>query len=309
MRLWERVQYHFLSPFLSKRRQRTLNSQYLQWQLEGYSRLVQCEMIILSVLLFIVNKTLQLQYRNKVAAYLHRLSGISPKLYKRYEKRYLDPWHPMHMHVRLLIRFFPKLIPEPNRRAAFNRYKIRQKHVNQSPSSVLDTILDHFDSRHVDRDWYVHIRNIIEFTIWSRGQIEQPFHLRNYGRWELKDFPDPKCKDPTRYAFAASFMEQLVDVFNWRTQLGIRRDYVETGHEIRVGKRWDGDYPSPILERVPKWTKHVSPAPIPLVINSACAFDEMSFADVLASHGELNPPNQHFIKRHLIVDKNFLQFV
>lgn len=34
------------------------------------------------------------------------------------------------------------------------------------------------------------------------------------------------------------FMEQLVDVFNWRTQLGIRRDYQETGCEVRaVGMR------------------------------------------------------------------------
>ena len=309
MKLWERVQYHLLSRFLSKRRQRTLNAQYVQWKLEGYSRIVQCEMIILSVLFCIVTKILPRQYRKKAAAYLHHLSGISPELYKRYEKRYLDPWDPMHMHVRLLIRFFPVLIPKPERRAAFNCYKIWQKHVNQSPSSVLDTILDHFDSRHIDRDWYVHIRNIIEFTIWSRGRIEQPFHLRTYGCWELKDFPDPKCKDPTRYAFAASFMEQLVDVFNWRTQLGIRRDYVQTGHEVRVGKRWDGDYPSPILERVPEWTKHVPPAPKPLVINSVYAFDGMSFADVLATHGELDPPNKYFIKRRLIVDKNFLQFV
>jgi hypothetical protein len=309
MRLLERVQYHLLSPFLGKRRQQTLNAQYIQWQREGYSRLVQSEMIILSVLFFIVNKTLQPQYRNKVAVYLHRLSGISPEIYKHYEKRYLDPWDPMYFHVRLLIRFFPKLIPKHRRPAALNLYKIWKNDVNQSPSSVLNTILNHFDSRHVDHNWYLHIRKMIELKIWPRGQIEQPFHLRAYGRWELKDFPDPKCKDPTRYAFAASFMEQLVDVFNWRTELGIRRDYIQTGHEVCAGKRWDGDYPSPTLERVPKWTKRVPAAPKPLVINSACAFDEMSFADVLARHGELNPPNQHFLKRHLIVDKNFLQFI
>jgi hypothetical protein len=47
-------------------------------------------------------------------------------------------------------------------------------------------------------------------------------------------------------------MEQLVDVFNWRTERGIRRDYVQTGWETMVGRRWDLAYPPPQLEVAPQ---------------------------------------------------------
>jgi hypothetical protein len=308
MNLWERVQYHVLSPFLSHRRQQTLKSQYLQWQLEGYSRIVQCEMILLFILFFITSHIPQ-WFRVKANACIHYLSGISPELYVKYERRYLDPWHPMHLHVRLLVRVCPTLIPISERRATYNRYKIWQMRASLSPSKALDLILDHFDSRDVDPNWYIHVRNIVEFTIWGNGRIEKPFHLRAHGRWELKDFPDPKYKDPIRYALAASILEQLVDVFNWRSQLGIRRDYVQTGRETRIGKRWDVDYPPFTPEYAPMWTKYVPPSPIPLVIHSAYADDGMSFDEVLANHGELDPPNGYFLKRSLIADKNFLQFV
>ena len=78
---------------------------------------------------------------------------------------------------------------------------------------------------------------MVEFVIWECGRIEKPFHLRRYGQWALKDFPDPKYQDPIRYALAASIMEQLVDVFNWRSRRGIRRDYMQTGWETMVGVR------------------------------------------------------------------------
>lgn len=35
--------------------------------------------------------------------------------------------------------------------------------------------------------------------------------------------PDPSDDDPVRYAILASLVEALVDAFNWKMQLGIRR--------------------------------------------------------------------------------------
>jgi hypothetical protein len=46
---------------------------------------------------------------------------------------------------------------------------------------------------------------------------------RGSKRWLLVQIPDPQDTDPTRYAILASLVEALVDVFNWRLELGIRR--------------------------------------------------------------------------------------
>lgn len=308
MRLAERLQYHLFLPLLSDRSKRVLKAQYMQWQWEGYSYIVQVEMILLSALFFIVALILPRRFSGRVKMAIHCASGISPELYVHYKQRYLRPWDPTHLHVRLLILFCPIFIPRSQRHATLNHYKLLQKQAQDSPSSTLNEILDHFELRNQNPNWLIDVRNIIEFKIWGNGRIEKPFHLWAHGRWDLKDFPDPKCQDPTRYALAASTIEQLVDVFNWRIQLGMRRDYVETGREVRVGKRWDVEYPPPTLECVPNWTKHVGPAPKPLVISSSRAREGLSFAEVLERH-KTYPPNPHFLKRNFIVDRNFLQFV
>lgn len=43
-------------------------------------------------------------------------------------------------------------------------------------------------------------------------------------RWELACIPDPQDNDPIRHAILASMVEALVDAFNARLELGIRRD-------------------------------------------------------------------------------------
>ena len=224
----------------------------------------------------------------RITPYIHRFSGISPEMYRIYKRRYLNLWDPAHIHVRLIIRFCPCLIPKSRQRAVYNRYKVCQAQL--SAVAIVNTPC----SRHVLRSHATSTLNGIEmskiqleFKIWVRGRIEKPFHLRRYGQWALKDFPDPKYKDPVRYALAASIMEQLVDVFNWRTQRGIRRDYVQTGWEMMVGRRWDLDYPPPRLEIAPLWTKRVPPSPIPLVISSSYSGEGLSYDQVLAMYDEL----------------------
>jgi hypothetical protein len=61
-------------------------------------------------------------------------------------------------------------------------------------------------------------------------------------------------------------MGQLVVV--WRSQRGIRRDYVQTGWEAMVGQRWHLEYPSLQLETAPSWTKQVPSSPMPLFMSS-----------------------------------------
>ena len=309
MRFRERIKYHLLRRFQNPKVRRRWDLQYLQWVSEGYSRLVQGEMILLCLLFFILQVLLTVPVYHNVTQYIHKFSGISPEMYGIYKRRYLNPWDPVHVHVRLVIRYCPGLVPKSHQRAVYNRYKIWQTQVSHSPSSVLDSLVTYLETRKFDPDWYQKVKNTVEFTIWVRGRIEKPFHLRHYGQWALKDFPDPKYQDPVRYALAASIMEQLVDVFNWRTQLGIRRDYVQTGWETVVGRRWDLEYPPPQLESAPPWSKQVPASPIPLVISSGYAHEGLAYKEVLDMYDDVDKPNAHFLKRRLIAEQNFMRFV
>jgi hypothetical protein len=214
----------------------------------------------------------------------------------------------MHLRKKLCARFNSDRSPDSFSRHD-NRYRIWQTQLSQSPSSTLHALVSYFESRDVNPEWYRDVKNLVEFTVWARGRVEKPFHLRRYGRWALKDFPDPKFTDPVQYALAASSMEQLVDVFNWRTERGIRRDYVQTGWETMVGRRWDLAYPPPQLEVAPLWTKRVPPSPVPLVISSGYSREGRSYDEVLAMYDDVDKPNAHFLKRRFIVEENFMQFV
>ena len=309
MKLRERITYHLFRRFQNPELKRRWDVQYLQWVSEGYSRLVQLEMIFLCILFFFLQLLLPRWASQRIIPYIHKFFGIPPEMYRTYKRRYLNPWDPSHLLVRLVIRYCPSLVPKSQQRAVYNRYNIWQTKVSHSPSSTLHALVTYIEARDVDPNWYRKVKNMLEFTIWAGGRIEKPFHLRRHGLWALKDFPDPKYQDPVRYALAASIMEQLVDVFNWRSQLGIRRDYVLTGWETRIGRRWDLEYPPPQLESAPPWTKRVPLSPIPLVISSI--FDEkgLSYDEVLNMYDDVIQPNSHFLKRRFIVEKDFMQFV
>jgi len=147
----------------------------------------------------------------------------------------LQFWSPDHVHTRLIVHLCPRLIPFSIRNRVLSRYQFRIKEAAQSPASALNDILDHIEFRADNKNWNIYVRNIVEFTIWAGGRVEKPFHLCSHGLWSLKDFPNPQCPhDPTRYAIAASVIEQPVDVFNWRTKHGLRRDYIEIGVDARI---------------------------------------------------------------------------
>lgn len=61
--------------------------------------------------------------------------------------------------------------------------------------------------------------------------LESEYFWR-HSNWPLRDVPDPQDQDPVRYAILASLVEEMVDAFNYRIGLGLRR-----GVEV-----YDSDY-------------------------------------------------------------------
>ena len=69
-------------------------------------------------------------------------------------------------------------------------------------------------------------------------------------RWLISQIPDPKDSDPVRYAVLASLVEALVDVFNWRLELGIRRGGLPCDQS-------EGRATNFVREAIPMWTQTV----------------------------------------------------
>ncbi|ESZ91175.1 DNA-binding protein [Sclerotinia borealis F-4128] len=84
---------------------------------------------------------------------------------------------------------------------------------------------------------------------------ETEYCWRHYEKnWTLSSIPDPKDPDPVRYAIVACIVEELVNSFNWRLALGMRRN----GENIRRQKNGDPWPPyTPVVG--PDWTRSVPP--------------------------------------------------
>lgn len=79
---------------------------------------------------------------------------------------------------------------------------------------------------------------------WKRAEPEWQLHL-------LADPLDYGCTNPEQYAVMASLAEDLVDAFNWRLGLGLRRDGDHTYRRLDTGRS-----PSPFKsEASPRWAK------------------------------------------------------
>lgn len=108
-------------------------------------------------------------------------------------------------------------------------------------------------------------------------------------RWSLAYTPDPNDSDPIRYAILASMVEALVDAFNWRLTLGIRRDGTVDKSEQR-GSNF-------VREEAPSWTAKVGALEKSLVCNEAgCQLSDMTM-------------EQHFVKRNVKVPNGYLYTV
>jgi len=112
--------------------------------------------------------------------------------------------------------------------------------------------------------------------------LESAYFWR-HGNWPTRDIPDPKDPDPVRYAMLASLVEELVEAFNYKIGLGLRR-----GVEL-----YDTDYhalaeeENKPLEVCPAWTATVGP---------------LDNTVVFGNEGDYGMPA--FRKRNIIADAN-----
>ncbi|ATY64301.1 hypothetical protein CCM_05026 [Cordyceps militaris CM01] len=88
--------------------------------------------------------------------------------------------------------------------------------------------------------------------------------------WATADIPDPRCADEEQYAVLAATAETLVECFNWRIQLGLRRD------DPLFIKLYKEPLPaSP--EAYPSWTSTAGPLPKKLLLGARSAYVESPF--------------------------------
>ncbi|PQE25290.1 hypothetical protein CJF32_00008581 [Rutstroemia sp. NJR-2017a WRK4] len=74
---------------------------------------------------------------------------------------------------------------------------------------------------------------------------------RGSKRWLLSQIPDPKEPDLVRYAILASLVEALVDAFNWKLELGLRRGNMHPDQSEDRATNF-------VREVSPAWTKDVA---------------------------------------------------
>jgi len=139
-------------------------------------------------------------------------------------------------------------------------------------------------------------------NFWYRGitGASKPDHFLFGGKWHIKDLPDPREKlgnDPLLCAIAASTAEQMVEAFNWRTALGIRRDL----GLLRVRKPyWDKNLVPCMMESAPKWCEDVGPVKVQTVVDQ-----DKVIGMVKSKTNDLSPS---FKKRNLLASLQFLYF-
>lgn len=108
------------------------------------------------------------------------------------------------------------------------------------------------------------------------------FWHRGEPRWATRNIQDPKDSDPVRYAVLASLTEALVESFNWRLDLGLRRD------GPTVERDDDDDSPAEFNhEIVPPWTEKVPPLSQTLVLYADGDAPEFRRRNIQATSREL----------------------
>ncbi|KAI1935498.1 hypothetical protein LOZ12_005740 [Ophidiomyces ophidiicola] len=107
--------------------------------------------------------------------------------------------------------------------------------------------------------------------------------------WSLACLPDPQDNDPVRYSILASMVEALVEAFNCRLELGIRRDNTTDLSEER-----SSNFTS---EKAPSWTSDVTAVTKTLV-----------FCEVGSGSSDMTM-EQHFLKRNIKIPNGYFYTV
>lgn len=114
------------------------------------------------------------------------------------------------------------------------------------------------------------------------GSETEYFWRRPEDKWSLDKIPDPEDDDPVRYAVLASLLEAMVDAFNWRLELGLRRG----------GRRWvergDDGTPAPFIpEIMPAWVGRVPALVDRLVMADGGRGPRFAARNIIAHEGDL----------------------
>lgn len=116
--------------------------------------------------------------------------------------------------------------------------------------------------------------------------------------WKLGDIPDPKDEDPIRYAFLASFMEELHEAVNWRLSLGLRRN-----RQKILRQKGSDPWPPFTPETLPDWTRTVPPIDEDFLKRSVPSrMVDVEGNLVLEEDGK----GQHFARRNIVTNTDWL---
>lgn len=93
-----------------------------------------------------------------------------------------------------------------------------------------------------------------ESTIVVIGYETEYFWYQNREPWDLDQIPDPQDPNPVKHAIKACFVEALVEAFNWRFSIGMRKNKKHIFRE-RGTDPWSPYTPI----KGPEWTRYVPP--------------------------------------------------
>lgn len=121
---------------------------------------------------------------------------------------------------------------------------------------------------------------VVDHVTGYRNQIEYFWKHRD---WAVRDIPDPKDQDPSRYAFLACIPALLVSAFNERIKLGLPRDAPSIMSPEQAEAYRTRPESVKAYEEVPQWTQNVQCLPETLVMRSHDNFVMGGFNDPRAS--------------------------
>ncbi|KAF3941165.1 hypothetical protein ABW19_dt0205931 [Dactylella cylindrospora] len=129
--------------------------------------------------------------------------------------------------------------------------------VSELLNNRLELSIEYFNNTHLLRptaDPLYSLYRLYSFLVldWPEEIKFEVSHFWNNHRWQLSKIPDPKDKDPERYAILAGIVHILVLVFNYWIEIGPPRYYVSGYHNL------DALITKPkVYETAPRWSERV----------------------------------------------------
>lgn len=102
-------------------------------------------------------------------------------------------------------------------------------------------------------------------TVSENETMEEGMYIfHRQPQWRIKDISDPKDSDPLRYAILASLTETMVEAFNYKIKLGLRRGITNEKPLLIASFAKESDPP---YEEPPPWCATVGPLQDALILD------------------------------------------